>query len=152
MVMAALLMKGDVVGDSEEVEVMACRKALELTVDAGFTKVILEGENATVLKTISQAQPNFSRLRLIYEDIWCLAVGFRSILFNCVRRSANNVARALARFAKLIENEIVWMEEDPLPAADALYLNSSLLKTKMTTKKKTFRINITININLEDVI
>ena len=37
-------------------------------------------------------------------------------------------------------------------AANALYLNSSLLKTKMTTKKKTFRINITININLEDVI
>ena len=81
-----------------------------------------------------------------------MAVGFRSILVNCVRRSANNVARALARFAKLIENEIVWMEEDPLPATDALYLNSSLLKTKMTTKKKTFRINITINTNLEDVI
>ena len=40
----------------------------------------------------------------------------------------------------------------PLPAADPLYLNSSLLKTKMITKKKTFRINITININLEDVI
>ena len=92
--MAALLTKGDAVGDNEEVEVMACRKALELTVDAGFTKVILEGDNATVLKTISQAQPNFSRLRLIYEDIWCLAASFRSILVNCVRRCANSVAHA----------------------------------------------------------
>ena len=52
VLMAALLTKGDAVGDSEEVEVMACRKALELTVDVGFTKVILEGDNATVLKTI----------------------------------------------------------------------------------------------------
>ena len=77
--MAALLTRGDAVGDSEEVEVMACRKSHELIVDAGFTKVILEGDNAMVLKTISQAQPNFSRLRLIYEDIWCLAAGFRSI-------------------------------------------------------------------------
>ena len=53
--------KGGAVGDSEEVEVMACHKALKFTVDAGFTEVILEGDNAMVLKTISQAQPNFSR-------------------------------------------------------------------------------------------
>jgi len=108
-------------------EVMACRKALEFAVDAGFTEVILEGDNAMVLKTISQAQPNFSWFGLIYGDIWCLAAGFRSISVNCVRRGANSVAHALARFARLIENEIVWMEEDPLLAADALYLDSSLL-------------------------
>ncbi|KAL0006371.1 hypothetical protein SO802_013932 [Lithocarpus litseifolius] len=126
-VMAALLAKGGAVGDSEEVEVMACQKALEFDVDAAFTEVILERDNAMVLKMISQAQPNFSRLGLIYEDIWCLAVGFRSISVNYVRRSANNVAHALARFARLIENEIVWMEEDPPLAADALYLDSILL-------------------------
>ena len=106
---------------------MACRKALEFAVDAGFTEVILKGDNAMVLKKISQAQPNFSRLGLIYEDIWCLAVGFRSTSVICVRRSANSVAHALARFARLIENEIVWMEEDPPPAVDALYLDSGLL-------------------------
>ncbi|KAK9993632.1 hypothetical protein SO802_023335 [Lithocarpus litseifolius] len=126
-VVAALSAKGGAVGDSEEVEVMACRKTLKFAVDAGFMEVILEGENATVLKTISYAQPNFSLLVLIYEDIWCLAAGFRSISVNCVRCSANGVTYALARFARLIENEIVWIEEDPPPAADALYLNFSLL-------------------------
>ena len=126
-VMATLSAKSGVVRDSEEVEVMACRKTLEFSIDTGFTVVILEGDNAIVMKTVSQAQPNFSWLGLIYEDIWCLAAGFRSILFNCVRRSANSVAYALARFARLIDNEIVWMEEDPPPVMDALYLDSSLL-------------------------
>ena len=75
----------------------------------------------------SQAQPDLSRLGLIYEDIWCLAAGFRSIYYNCIRRSANGVAHSLARFARLLNNEIVWLEEDPPPAMDALCLDSSFL-------------------------
>ena len=126
-VMAAIAVRGGVVHDSEEVEVMACRKALEFSIDAGFTEIILEGDNAMVMKRISQAQLDLSRLGLIYEDIWYLAVGFRSISSNCVRRSANSVAHALARFARLIDNEILWLEEDPSPAVDALYLDSSFL-------------------------
>ena len=126
-VMAIVSTKGGAMRDSEEFEVMACRKTLELAVDAGFMEVILEGDNALVMKTVSQAQPNFSRLGLIYEDIWCLPAGFRSISIVCVRHSANGVAHALAKFARLFDNEIVWMEEDPPPAVDALYLDSSLL-------------------------
>ena len=123
-VMAAFDAKGGVVRDSEEVEVMACRKALEFAIDAGFMEIILEGDNALVMQMVSQAQPNLLRLGLIQEDIWCLATGFRSISTNCVRRSANSVAQALVR---LIDDEIVRMEEDPPPVADALYLDSSLL-------------------------
>ena len=52
-VMAAIAVRGGVVHDSEEVEVMACRKALEFAIDAGFTKIILEGDNAMVMKMIS---------------------------------------------------------------------------------------------------
>ena len=128
-VMAAIAMQGGVVRDSEKVEVMACRKALEFAIDASFTEIILEGDNAMVMKVISQAQLDLSRLGLIYEDIWCLVAGFRTISYNCVRRSANSVAHALARFARLLDNEIIWLEEDPntTPVVDALYLDSSFL-------------------------
>jgi len=61
--------KGGVMRDSEEVEVLACRKVLEFAIDAGFTKIVLEGDNAMVMKMIYQAQPDLSRLGLIYEDI-----------------------------------------------------------------------------------
>ena len=67
--MAAIAARGSAVQDSEKVEVMACRKALEFAIDEGFTKIILKGDNAMVMKTISQAQPDLSRLGLIYEDI-----------------------------------------------------------------------------------
>ena len=126
-VMAAIAIRGGAVRDSEEVEVMACHKVLEFAVDAGFTEIILEGDNAMVLKMISLAQLDLSRLGLIYEDIWCLAAGFRSISSNCVRHSANSIAHTLAKFARFIDNEIIWIEEDPPPTVDALYLDSSFL-------------------------
>ena len=126
-VMAAITVQGGAVRDSEEVEVMACRKALEFAIDAGFTEIILEGDNAMVMKVISQAQPDLSRLGLIYEDIWCLVEGFMTITYNCVRRNANSVPHALPRFGRLVDQEIVWLEEDPPPTMDALYLDSSFL-------------------------
>ena len=46
-------MRGGVLRDSEEVEVLACRKALEFAIDAGFMEIILEGDNAMVMKKIS---------------------------------------------------------------------------------------------------
>ena len=54
-VMATISVKGEAVRDSEEVEVLACRKALEFAIGAGFMEVILEGDNARVLKTVAQA-------------------------------------------------------------------------------------------------
>ena len=55
-VMAAISAKGGAVRDSEELEVMACRKALEFAMDADFMEVMLEGDNALVMKTVSQSQ------------------------------------------------------------------------------------------------
>ena len=51
-VMAALATKGSAVRDSKEVEVMACRKALEFAIDAGFMEIILEGDSALVMQTV----------------------------------------------------------------------------------------------------
>ena len=48
-VMAALAAKGSAVRDSEELDVFACRKALEFAIDAGFMEIILEGDNALVM-------------------------------------------------------------------------------------------------------
>ncbi|KAK9994242.1 hypothetical protein SO802_023945 [Lithocarpus litseifolius] len=126
-VMVAVSAKGGAVSDSEEVEALACRKALEVAVDTSFMDLIIEGDNAAVMKIVAQfQQESYSRIGLIYEDIWCLLAGFNSVRVSCVRRSANNVAHVLAKHARLVENEIVWMEEDPPPAVDALYLDAIL--------------------------
>ena len=68
-VLAALAARGLPVSNSEEAEVLACRKALEFVVDARFAELILEGDNESVIQTISRSQPNSSRLGHLYGDI-----------------------------------------------------------------------------------
>lgn len=78
-VMAACSARGPPVIDSEEAEALACRKALEFAVDAGFSELILEGDNINVMKTISSSRVDCSCLGHIYEDIRCLAAGLRCL-------------------------------------------------------------------------
>ena len=59
-VMASLAAKGPSVQDSEEVEVMACQKELQFGVDAGFTELVLEGGNNSVMMSITSIRSNRS--------------------------------------------------------------------------------------------
>ena len=106
-VMAALSAKGATVVDSEEAEVLACQKALEFAVDASFSNLIIEGDNVTVMQTISSTQPNLSQLGLVNENIRCIAASLRYVSFSCIRCGANSVAHSLTRYASQIDNEIV---------------------------------------------
>ena len=123
-VMASLAAKSPPVTDGEEAELLACRKALEFAIDAGFMNVVLEGDSLNVMRAISSGKASKSRLGHIYEDIQCLATGFQSFSVSSVKRSANGVAHALARFAKNVEDDVVWLEESPPPALEALYFDS----------------------------
>ena len=49
---------------------MACRKAVIFAMEAGFSEIVLEGDNVTVMKTISNVSSHNSLLGHIYEDIW----------------------------------------------------------------------------------
>ena len=40
------------VTDSEEVEILACRQALEFAIEAGFSDLIVEGDNSNVMRSI----------------------------------------------------------------------------------------------------
>ena len=54
-VMVALSSKGLAVIDSEEVEVLACRQAMEFALDDGFSDLIVEGDNSNVMRSIVSA-------------------------------------------------------------------------------------------------
>ena len=121
--MASLSARGPYVASNEEGEVLACRKALEFAIDSGFTKIVLEGDNAKVMKLLMSPQVNRPRLGHIYEDIHTLASSFRSLTISWVKRGANAVAHSLAQFATQVDSEIVWLEDSPPPALEALYLD-----------------------------
>ena len=41
-----------------------------------------------------------------------------------IRRSANRVAHSLGRYARHIDEDIIWLEDSPPPTLEALYLDS----------------------------
>ena len=119
--------RGPPVYDSEEAEILACRKAMEFVTDAGFTELIVEGDNAAVMQSIMSTGATQSRLGHIIQDIHCLSQGLRWVSFRCVNRDANSVAHVLARYAKHVREDMYWMEDVPPPARNALYLDYSQL-------------------------
>ena len=123
-VMAALSARGPPVLDSKEAEVLACRKALEFAIDSGFADIVLEGDNSVVMAAISSSRLLHSWLGHLYSDIHCLAMGLHVRSMSCVARSAHSVAHSLARFANCINDEIIWLEESPQPALEALYFDT----------------------------
>ena len=96
--MAAMLSKGHAVTDSEEeeAEVLACPRALEFAIDAGFSDLIVEGDNSNVIRAIVSSQTDWSGLGNLYDDIRCLARRLRLVEFQAIRRAANGVAHSLA--------------------------------------------------------
>ena len=52
-VMAAMTVKGPTIRGSEVAELLACRKALEFTIDAGFTMLIVEGDSVNATRCIA---------------------------------------------------------------------------------------------------
>ena len=47
------------------------------------------------------------------------------------RQSANNVGHSLSRYARQIDENIVWLKDSPPPALEALYLDSLSISTWM---------------------
>ena len=96
---------------------------MEFATDAGFTELIVEGDNAVVMQTVMAPGAIQSRLGHIIQDIQWLSQGLRWVSFSCVNRGANSVAHVLARYAKHVREDMYWMEDVPPPALNALYLD-----------------------------
>lgn len=67
--MAAMSAKGLVVSSSDEAKMLAYRKAIEFATDVGFSKLVIEGDNADVIQAISSSIANLSLIGNVLEDI-----------------------------------------------------------------------------------
>ena len=121
-VMAAMTACGPAIQTSEEAELLACRRALEFVVDAGFYRLIIEGDNSNVTHAISSSADNNSLFGNVVDDIRHLIRGLHWSAICCIRRSGNRVAHVLAQHARFtIDEDFYWMEDSPPPATDTLY-------------------------------
>ena len=86
--MDALSAKGLSVTCSEEAETMACRKALEFAVDAGFSELVVEEDNVNIMRVVSSSTPNLSMLGNVIHDIQFLLCGLRRASTSRIKRVA----------------------------------------------------------------
>ena len=104
--MVAMFARGLVVHSSEEGELLACRKAIEFAIDAGFSMLVIEGDNVNVIKAISSQEANISLLGNVVEDIRHLIRGLQWISISHIRRSGNKVAHVLTQHARTIIEDL----------------------------------------------
>lgn len=55
-----------------------------------------------------------------YIPPWLVFIGF---FVSFIHREGNFVVHSLARFAKHISDDVIWIEDSPPPALESLYFN-----------------------------
>ena len=76
--------------------------------EAGFSELVVEGDNVTVMRAISDLSCQNSLLGHIYEDICCYLSGMQHYSVSCIKKGGggNMVAHSLARYTKNIIDEM----------------------------------------------
>ena len=66
---------------------------------------------------------DYSQLGHILQEIKMLVASLCKGSFSCVRRSGNSVVHSLAKFANSISDDVIWIEDPPLPALEVLFFD-----------------------------
>lgn len=99
------------INDPTTVEVFACLQAIFFTEEMGFRDVDIEGDLLVVTKKLRSTEMDRSIICNIIQEIKERAQRFRSILFQYVPHSRNEVTHALADWGRDLEAPSYWMEE-----------------------------------------
>ena len=83
-----------------EVEVLACRRALQFAIDIGFFDLIIEGDSVQVMNAIRSRKADLSRLGHIFEDIRVLISRQNWAEVEWVNRKANSFAHNFSTLCK----------------------------------------------------
>ncbi|KAK9993463.1 hypothetical protein SO802_023166 [Lithocarpus litseifolius] len=115
-VMAAMTASGPDVHTSDEAELLAYRRAIKFAVDAGFSRLVIKGDNSNAIQAISSSEENTSLYGNVVEDIRHLIRGLLWSDICCIRRGENRVAHALAQHARhALDEDLYWVEDLPPP-------------------------------------
>ena len=121
MIMASLTQQIPLPSSVIEVEVLAVRKALELTIELGFDNITLERDSEVLIKYLVKDDNSLAHYGHLLVDIHVLMARFSLLRLSHVRRHCNSLAHALARRASSTPDLSIWMEEIP-PDLNSVYL------------------------------
>lgn len=75
-------------------------EAIEFSMEAGFARLIIEGDSVNVINSMSDFAENGSLLGHIYDDIKYHLRGMHVLSFSWVKSCGNMVAHSLAKHAR----------------------------------------------------
>lgn len=99
------------VADPEVAEALACRKAVQLAVQVGATRVHVETDNKGIAAMLNGKLKNLSAVGPIIEDTKRMLLSFADFKASWVRRSGNRGAHSLAREGVALELNRFWFNE-----------------------------------------
>ena len=86
----------------------------------GCSAVVLEGDSQVLVNALAGSSPSPSAMASVIQGALELCMGFSQIQFSHVKRQGNMSAHLVAKNAYSIVDDIVWVEEDPCFAKQAL--------------------------------
>ena len=96
MIMASLTQQIPLPSSVIEVEVLAVRKALELTIELGFDNITLERDSEVLIKYLVKDDNSLAHYGHLIVDIHILMSQFSLLSLSHFRRHCNRLAPALA--------------------------------------------------------
>ena len=86
----------------------------------GCSAVVLEGDSLVLINALASSSPSPLAVASVIQGVLELWMGFSQIQFSHVKRQGNMPAHLVAKNAYSIVDDIVWVEEDPCFAKQAL--------------------------------
>ena len=86
----------------------------------GCSAVVLGGDSLVLINALAGSYPFPSAVASVIQGALELCMGFSQIQFSHVKRQGNMPAHLVAKNAYRIVDDIVWVEEDPCFAKQAL--------------------------------
>ena len=99
-------------------EATAAIRAIALSLELGFDKIILEGDCETVIKALTDPSPSLASYGLLIKEAQQLATQPNGVSFQHVGREGNKVAHNLVRYARHVTGFNIWMEDIPIHCFD----------------------------------
>ena len=82
--------------------------------------MVLKGDSQVLVNVLAGSSSPPSAMAFVIQGVLELCMGFTQIQFSHVKRQRNMPAHLVAKNAYSIVNDIVWVEEDPCFAKQAL--------------------------------
>jgi hypothetical protein len=111
-VIAMLSETKDFIKDPATAEALAARRAVELSLNLGIQRLILEGDSLSIVQAIQEARSGHM-YELIIKDINFMLRGIRDYKVAFVPREANGEAHKLSKLAFSIGENRIWREDFP---------------------------------------